>query len=387
MEQHGNNTTYNVETVLRKNIVDSEYWRNTCAKLQTWEEIVDQIFYDVTHVEPWMSGNARGASSAFGLLYRLCQIQPSEEQVEALLTHEDSPYIRAVGFLYLRYVGDPKQLWRWLRPYVRDPEELWPSGDGGSAVTIGEYVRDVFLEQYYFETIFPRIPKPVNDEWMGSLRSMGLPAKAMGNGGQGGPDRRGLDEPNRRPASVKASLSVAFGQRAPNRATAREEGRGLGAGMKNVYNGTREERPRSSSRDTRVAPGKAAVQAAPQAAREDLQSGKRDREGQRMHSRDSAYNRDARSPRQYPSHQHSQRHGDRDKHHRSRHGSHRSRDREERGTSRDTAYRDSRHSERPHSSRHESSRHRSRSPVASSRHREVPADAPSKHRLASAHDL
>ena len=143
MEQHGNKTTYNIETVLRKNIVDSEYWRNTCAKLQTWEEIVDQIFYDVDHVEPWMSGNARGASSAFGLLYRLAQIQPSEEQVEALLTHEDSCYIRAVGrplvctrtpgettqqaelqvgFLYLRYVGDPKQLWSWLRPYVRDPQ-------------------------------------------------------------------------------------------------------------------------------------------------------------------------------------------------------------------------------------------------------------------------
>ena len=101
MEQHGNKSTYNIETVLRKNIVDSEYWRNTCAKLQTWEEVVDQIFYDVIHVEPWMSGNARGASSAFGLLYRLCQLQPSEEQVDALLTHEDSPYIRAVGRLIL----------------------------------------------------------------------------------------------------------------------------------------------------------------------------------------------------------------------------------------------------------------------------------------------
>jgi len=101
MEQHGNRSTYNIETVLRKNIVDSEYWRNTCAKLQTWEEVVDQIFYDVIHVEPWMSGNARGASSAFGLLYRLCQLQPSEEQVDALLTHEDSPYIRAVGRLGL----------------------------------------------------------------------------------------------------------------------------------------------------------------------------------------------------------------------------------------------------------------------------------------------
>ena len=49
---------------------------------------------------------------------------------------------------------------------------------------------------------------------------------------QGGADRRGIEEANRRPASVKASLSVALGQRAPNRAAAREEGRGLGAGMK-----------------------------------------------------------------------------------------------------------------------------------------------------------
>ncbi|KAL0035088.1 hypothetical protein WJX79_010871 [Trebouxia sp. C0005] len=303
MEQHGNKSTYNIETVLRKNIVDSEYWRNTCAKLQTWEEVVDQIFYDVIHVEPWMSGNARGASSAFGLLYRLCQLQPSEEQVDALLTHEDSPYIRAIGFLYLRYVGDPKQLWAWLRPYVQDSEEISPSGESGTAVTVGDYVRDVFLEQYYFETIFPRIPKPVNDEWVGKLRGMGLPAKAVGNGGQGGPDRRGLDEPNRRPASVKASLSVAFGQRAPNRATAREEGRGLGAGMKNVYNGTREERPRSSSRDARSAAEKRPAEAAPYAQahgrhhRDRKTDSDRDRYSKRYCSRDPAHDADARPPR------------------------------------------------------------------------------------------
>ena len=119
--------------------------------------------------------------------------------------------------------------------------------------------------QYYFETIFPRIPKPVHDNFVSKLTAMGLPSKAVGNAGQGGQDRRGIEEANRRPASVKASLcashvvncseresslarslpdqpvrcvgflcarSVAMGQRAPNRATAREEGRGLGAGMK-----------------------------------------------------------------------------------------------------------------------------------------------------------
>ena len=143
MEQHGNKTTYNIETVLRKNIVDSEYWRNTCAKLQSWEEVVDQIYYDVDHVEPWMSGNARGASSAFGLLYRLCQLVPTDDEVDAMLRHKDSPYIRAVrvaaldtvslarvlislmlqvGFLYLRYVGEPRGLWAWLRNHVQDRE-------------------------------------------------------------------------------------------------------------------------------------------------------------------------------------------------------------------------------------------------------------------------
>ena len=44
-----------------------------------------------------MSGNARGASSAFCLLFRLAQLKPTEDQVQELLDHGDSPYIRAVG--------------------------------------------------------------------------------------------------------------------------------------------------------------------------------------------------------------------------------------------------------------------------------------------------
>lgn len=72
--------------------------------------------------------------------------------------------------------------------------------------------------QYYFETIFPRIPKKVEDDIQVELRRRNLPTKGKGNGGCGGADRRGGDDGNRRPASVKASLSVAFGQRAPNRA-------------------------------------------------------------------------------------------------------------------------------------------------------------------------
>jgi pre-mRNA-splicing factor 38B len=108
-------------------------------------------------------------------------------------------------------------------------KEFSPSpGSNSKAVTIGTFARDILLDQYYFETLFPRIPKNVNDEIVQNLRDMGLSTNPLGNGGQGGPDRRGVDDGMRRPASVKASLSVALGQRAPNRAGAREEGRGLG---------------------------------------------------------------------------------------------------------------------------------------------------------------
>eukprot|EP00879_Flechtneria_rotunda_P026067 GHRR01027746.1.p1 GENE.GHRR01027746.1~~GHRR01027746.1.p1 ORF type:complete len:270 (+),score=92.70 GHRR01027746.1:1122-1931(+) len=82
---------------------------------------------------------------------------------------------------------------------------------------------------YYYETIFPRIPKKVEDEIQAGLRARGLPTKGKGNGGCGGPDRRGADDGNRRPASVKASLSVAFGQRAPNRAGTKDTSRWKGA--------------------------------------------------------------------------------------------------------------------------------------------------------------
>ncbi|GAX83496.1 hypothetical protein CEUSTIGMA_g10921.t1 [Chlamydomonas eustigma] len=231
MEQYGNATTFNVENVLRQNILSSEYYNKTCGELISWEDVVDEIYENVDHVEPWMSGNARGPSTAFCLLYRLFEMKLNVKQVKDLLDHKDSPYIRAVGFLYLRYVADPKTLWGWVQRYIQDGEVFSPSGSQGKSITVGEFLRDILLEQYYFETIFPRIPKKVSDDIIAELSNRGLPAKAKGNAGQGGADRRGVEDGNRRPASVKASLSVAMGQRAPNRAGAREEGRGKDPSM------------------------------------------------------------------------------------------------------------------------------------------------------------
>lgn len=113
--------------------------------------------------------------------------------------------------------------------------------------------------QYYFETIFPRIPKKVEDDIQAELRRLNLPTKGKGNGGCGGPSRRGGDDGNRRPASVKASLSVAFGQRAPNRAGMKawkdERIKAVAGGEERADKGPSRDRSRDPSRE----PAKAAA--------------------------------------------------------------------------------------------------------------------------------
>jgi len=121
--------------------------------------------------------------------------------------------------LYLRYVADPKTLWTWYEPYLRDDEEFSP-GSNGLVTTMGVYVRDLILGQYYFDSLLPRIPLPVTRQVTANLEKMKLPTKL--SGATGDSSRQGSEDTARRPPSVKASLSVSFGQRAPHRASTRD---------------------------------------------------------------------------------------------------------------------------------------------------------------------
>ncbi|KAL0463118.1 UNVERIFIED_CONTAM: Pre-splicing factor SR-like 1 [Sesamum latifolium] len=206
-----------LEKVLCMNILSSDYFRDL-LRLKTYHEVIDEIYVTVTHVEPWMTGNCRGPSTAFCLLYKFFTMKLTVKQMHGLLKHPDSPYIRAIGFLYLRYIADPKTLWSWYEPYLKDDEEFSP-GSNGRMTTMGVYIRDLLLGQYYFDTLFPRIPVPVMRTIVANLENMKLPSKHCGVTGE---STRGSEETARRPPSVKAALSVSFGQRAPHRASTRD---------------------------------------------------------------------------------------------------------------------------------------------------------------------
>ncbi|XP_050663561.1 pre-mRNA-splicing factor 38B isoform X2 [Leptidea sinapis] len=115
----GNEQTMNLNPLILANIQGSSYFKVHLFKLKTYHEVVDEIYYQVKHLEPWergsrktagqtgMCGGVRGVgaggivSTAFCLLYKLYTLRLTRKQVNGLLQHTDSPYIRALGRVYV----------------------------------------------------------------------------------------------------------------------------------------------------------------------------------------------------------------------------------------------------------------------------------------------
>mmetsp|Transcript_35928 Transcript_35928/g.64728 ORF Transcript_35928/g.64728 Transcript_35928/m.64728 type:complete len:399 (+) Transcript_35928:524-1720(+) len=74
-----------------------------------------------------------------------------------MLDHVDSPYIRCIGLLYLRYAADPVTLWSWFEPYLHD-EEVVQIRQGKAETTVGEYAQSLLNDLEYHGTRLPRLP-------------------------------------------------------------------------------------------------------------------------------------------------------------------------------------------------------------------------------------
>ena len=76
-----------------------------------------------------------------------------------MLDHVDSPYIRCIGFLYLRYASNPIFLWQRVQPYIYDEEKVRIEASFSKPeISVGEYVRSLLTSMDYFGTILPRLP-------------------------------------------------------------------------------------------------------------------------------------------------------------------------------------------------------------------------------------
>ncbi|XP_056637268.1 pre-mRNA-splicing factor 38B [Diorhabda sublineata] len=178
----GNERTMNLNPLILTNIQSSHYFKVNLYELKTYHEVVDEIYYKVSHLEPWekgsrrtsgqtgMCGGVRGVgaggivSTAYCLLYKLFTLKLTRKQLNGLISHCDSPYIRALGFMYIRYTFPPANLLEWYEDYLEDEEELDVKAGGGQNMTIGLMLRQWLVKLEWFSTLFPRIPVPIQQK-------------------------------------------------------------------------------------------------------------------------------------------------------------------------------------------------------------------------------
>ncbi|AFZ81640.1 hypothetical protein BEWA_010560 [Theileria equi strain WA] len=108
--QMTNSTTYNLNNLLRNNILASEYYKSLFS-MQTFQDVVNELIQYGTHAEPYCSTATRAPSTLFCCLYKFFTMKLTEKQMYSLLDNSKSPYPRCCGLLYLRYVLPPDKLW------------------------------------------------------------------------------------------------------------------------------------------------------------------------------------------------------------------------------------------------------------------------------------
>jgi len=170
----GNGQTMNLPSIVHLNIQSSPYFKDL-YRIKTYHEVLDEIYAKVEYLEPFIPGLVNVPSTAFCLLYKCFTLKLTENQIQGMLNHTDSPYIRGIGFLYLRFSTPPEQLFSWFSDFFNDEEEIYLRQKTGPS-TVGVFVRQLLTEQRFCDVIIPRIPVPIQREIEKNLGQL-FPAK------------------------------------------------------------------------------------------------------------------------------------------------------------------------------------------------------------------
>ncbi|KAK3823694.1 MAG: PRP38 family-domain-containing protein [Linnemannia elongata] len=153
---HGNERTMNLNSVIFQNIIDSPYLK-TIAELETFHDVQTEAQRNVKSMEPFLKGTT--PSTAWVLMYKFWTLRLTVRQIESLIDNAHSVYLRGLGFLYLRFVCKPDQLWDWMGDYLEDDQEITlQAGPKPIYSTIGKMCYMLLHDQKFQGQMLPRIP-------------------------------------------------------------------------------------------------------------------------------------------------------------------------------------------------------------------------------------
>lgn len=166
-----NTSTYNLNTMLRNNILNSEYYKSL-ATMNSHLDILNELVQYADHAEPYCSTATRAPSTLFCCLHKLFTMKLTEKQMVSFVDCRKSPYPRCCGFLYLRFVLPSDDLWDWFEPYFMDDESFVVSVNPSRSTTIGEFCERLLVDEKYFNTVLPRLPVRFKNRYGAQLYAM-----------------------------------------------------------------------------------------------------------------------------------------------------------------------------------------------------------------------
>ena len=151
-----NSSNGKLNNLLLNNILSCQYFKEVVL-FKDFQSLEKEIINNVTNIEAWAVGISGVPSTFFCCLYRLFTLQISNEQISHLLKSEFI-YVKLIGILYLRFLGEANYLWEYLSPFLSDKTLFYPKVDKKNKITVSEYVQQLFVDEKHYGTRLPRIP-------------------------------------------------------------------------------------------------------------------------------------------------------------------------------------------------------------------------------------
>ena len=108
-------------------------------------------------------------STLFCCLYRLIGLKLTEKQVQKLIKFKkpkdfESEYnsfmfVKAVGFLFIRFLSPPEQLYERLSPFLLEvSEKLYQIEDLNQPSNISDFIKTLLGDKSFGSLVLPRVP-------------------------------------------------------------------------------------------------------------------------------------------------------------------------------------------------------------------------------------
>lgn len=148
---------FNCSPLLKNQLLNSSYYKSllTISSIPEFVSEIQQYATDTMDVYK----SAMEPSCFMCCAYRLYTLALPEEDLRRITDNQESPLVRCVAFLFIRYAAPAEDLWDKLEEFILDDEPIFvKDGSQGYKISIGQYIEDLLLKDKYLSTPLPRIP-------------------------------------------------------------------------------------------------------------------------------------------------------------------------------------------------------------------------------------